>query len=331
MTASSETQEIVVVTGASTGIGAATARELARRGFHVLAGVRRDRDADAIRGPGIEPLIIDITNPDHIQALATRVHGDPQGRAVRALVNNAAIQANVPVEAFAIDEWRRLFEVNLFGHDRRYPGTPAGPDPQQGSRGQHQLRGRQGRHGRLWSLRGTKFALEAVSDSLRREIAPFGVGVVVVEPGAVRTEMPGRAIATAHELVSAMTPEQSQRYGALVQAVNAQTVSSTKSGLPADAAAKVIAKAVTARKPRTRYTVGRDAALITRLARILPDRTLDRVLAAALRPHFPKESKSTTTRPPLAGKSVLVTGAARSIVPRSRSPWRGEAPKAVVH
>ena len=116
MTASPEIQEIAIVTGASTGIGAATARELARQGFHVLAGVRRDRDADAIRGPGIEPLIVDITNPDHIRALATRVHGDPQGRVVRALVNNAAIAVNAPVEAFAIDEWRRLFEVNLFGH-----------------------------------------------------------------------------------------------------------------------------------------------------------------------------------------------------------------------
>jgi NAD(P)-dependent dehydrogenase (short-subunit alcohol dehydrogenase family) len=137
---------------------------------------------------------------------------------------------------------------------------------------------------------GTKFALEAVSDSLRREIAPFGVRVVVVEPVGVRTEMPGRALATAHELASTMTPEQSRRYGGLVHAIAAQTASHTNSGLPADAAAKVIAKAITARKPRTRYTVGRDAALITRLARILPDRTLDRVLAAALRPHIPKES-----------------------------------------
>jgi NAD(P)-dependent dehydrogenase (short-subunit alcohol dehydrogenase family) len=72
MTASTEAGEIAVVTGASTGIGAATARELARRGFHVLAGVRRDRDADAIRGPGIEPLIIDITDADHIGALTSR-------------------------------------------------------------------------------------------------------------------------------------------------------------------------------------------------------------------------------------------------------------------
>jgi NAD(P)-dependent dehydrogenase (short-subunit alcohol dehydrogenase family) len=79
MTASTEMQEIVIITGASSGIGDATARELASRGFHILAGVRNDRDADAIRGAGIEPLIIDITNPDHIRALATRVHGDPQG------------------------------------------------------------------------------------------------------------------------------------------------------------------------------------------------------------------------------------------------------------
>jgi NAD(P)-dependent dehydrogenase (short-subunit alcohol dehydrogenase family) len=287
---SPETQEIAIVTGASTGIGAATARELARRGFHVLAGVRRDRDADAIRGPGIEPVIIDITHPDHIQALATRVHEDPQGRAVRALVNNAAVQANVPIEAFAIDEWRRMFEVNLFGHVAVTQALlPA-------------LIRSKGRVVNISSVGGkvamatygpyaaTKFALEAVSDSLRRELAPSGVGVVVIEPGAVRTEMLGRAIVTANELVLAMTPEQSQRYGALVQAVNTQAESSTMSGLPADAAAKVIAKAVTARKPRTRYAVGREAGLI-RLVRFLPDRTLDRVLAAALRSHFPKESK----------------------------------------
>jgi NAD(P)-dependent dehydrogenase (short-subunit alcohol dehydrogenase family) len=104
------------ITGASSSIGAATARELARQGLHVLAGVRRDSDADAIRGPGVEPLIIDITNPDHIQALVTRVRGDSQGRAVRALVNDAGIGVNVPFEIFAINEWRRLFEVNLFGH-----------------------------------------------------------------------------------------------------------------------------------------------------------------------------------------------------------------------
>ncbi|MCF6386146.1 SDR family NAD(P)-dependent oxidoreductase [Mycobacterium sp. MBM] len=276
----------MVVTGASAGIGAATARALAERGFHVLAGVRRQQDGDAIRAPGIEPVILDITNADHIRALGDRVNDDPQGRSVRALVNNAAIQANVPIEVFAIDEWRRMFEVNLFGQVAVTQALlPA-------------LMLAKGRVVNISSVGGrvamaaygpyaaTKFALEAVSDSLRREMAAFGVGVVVIEPGAVRTEMLERAIATAGELVSTMTAEQSARYGALVRAVNGQAASSTESGVPADAAAKIIVKAVTARKPRTRYPVGREAALIRWLP-LLPDRTLDRILAAALRPHYP--------------------------------------------
>lgn len=288
MTTSTQNAELVVVTGASSGIGAATARELARRGFHVLAGVRRDRDADAIRAPGIEPVIIDITQPDHIEALAARVCDDP--RALRALVNNAAIQANVPIEAFAIDEWRKMFEVNLFGQVAVTQALLPS------------LLGSSGRVVNISSVGGkvamatygpyaaTKFALEAVSDSLRRELASHGVQVVVVEPGAIQTEMLGRAMATAQDM--AMTPEQGRRYGALVHAVNAQAMQSTKAGLPADAAATVIAKAVTARTPRTRYTVGREAALIN-VVRFLPDRTLDRILNAALRPHFPSRSTAT--------------------------------------
>ncbi|MCZ8380149.1 SDR family oxidoreductase [Mycobacterium sp. CPCC 205372] len=288
MTMSSEVGELVVVTGASTGIGAATAREMGRRGFHVLAGVRRERDADAIRAPGVEPVIIDVTDPEHIQALVARVRDDPQRRTLRALVNNAAVQANVPIEAFPLDEWRRMFEVNLFG---QVAVTQALLPALLRSKGRVVNISSVG--GRVamptyGPYAGTKFALEAVSDSLRRELAPSGVRVVVVEPGAVRTEMLGRAIETAAELVSAMTPEQRGRYGGLVHAVNAQASSSTESGLPASVAAGVIAKAVTARRPRTRYTVGRDAALITRMVRFLPDRALDRVLVSALRPHFPK-------------------------------------------
>ena len=290
MTVSTEIRELVIVTGASTGIGAATARELARRGFHVLAGVRRDRDADAIREPNVEPVIIDITNPDHIEALAARVHGDPQGTPLRALVNNAAIQANVPIEAFAIDEWRNMFEVNLFGQVAVTQALLPALIRSSGRVVNISSVGGKVAMATYGPYAGTKFALEAVSDSLRRELAPSGVQVVVVEPGAVRTEMLGRAIATADELVSAMTPEQRQRYGPLVHAINAQAVSSTKSGQPAEAAAKVIVTAITARRPRTRYTVGRDAALITRMVRLLPDRALDRVLAAALRPYFPKDS-----------------------------------------
>jgi len=204
VTLSSEIRELAILTGASTGIGAATARELATRGFHVLAGVRRDQDADAIRGPGVEPVIIDVTDPAHIEALAARVESDPQGRAVRALVNNAAIQANVPIEVYGIDQWRHMFEVNLFGHVAVTQALlPA-------------LIRNKGRVVNISSVGGkvamatygpyaaTKFALEAVSDSLRRELAASGVDVVVIEPGAIRTDMLAHAIATAGELLAGM-------------------------------------------------------------------------------------------------------------------------------
>ncbi|MER6519168.1 hypothetical protein ABT246_20250 [Streptomyces sp. NPDC001553] len=131
---------------------------------------------------------------------------------------------------------------------------------------------------------------EAVSDSLRREVAPLGVQVVVVEPGGVRTAIAARGIATANDLAARMTPEQDARYGDLVRANNKLMASGTASGPTADAAALVIAKAVTARRPRTRHTAGRDAALIMRLGPMLSDRALDRVLAANLRRHQPKRA-----------------------------------------
>ncbi|WP_197375906.1 SDR family NAD(P)-dependent oxidoreductase [Mycolicibacterium baixiangningiae] len=295
MTVSSE-NELVVITGASTGIGAATAREMAQRGFHVLAGVRRDRDADAIRAANVEPLILDITNSDQIRALASRVSEDPQRRPLRALVNNAAVQANVPIEVFGIEQWRDMFEVNLFGHVAVIQALLPTLIESGGRVVNISSVGGKIAMATYGPYAGTKFALEAMSDSLRREVAPHGVQVVVIEPGAVRTEMLGRAIANAHELLAAMTPEQRHRYGGLVHAVNAQAEASTKSGLPAEAAAAVIAKAITARKPRTRYTVGREAALLP-VTRLLPDRLLDRIFAAALRPHLPKENARLDSAP----------------------------------
>ena len=294
MTASPESREIVVVTGASTGIGAATARDLARRGLHVLAGVRRDADADAIRGPGIEPVIIDVTKPHHIEALATRVNEDPQRRAMRALVNNAGVGVNVPFEVYTMDEWRKIFEVNLFGHIAVTQALLPALIRNKGRVVNISSVGGKVAMATYGPYAGTKFALEAVSDSLRRELAPLGVQVVVIEPGPVTTDMLGRASEAPHELTSAMTHEQRQRYGGLVHAVAAQAAASAKLGSSAETAAEVIANAVEARRPCTRYTVGRSTAVLTRLTRVLPDRALDLVLAAGLRPYFPKISPSSS-------------------------------------
>jgi short-subunit dehydrogenase len=289
-------QELVVVTGASTGIGAATARELALRGFHVLAGVRRDVDAESLRTDGIEPHILDITVESDVVAIADRVARDPLRRPVRALINNAGIAMNAPVETLPMAEWRRVFEVNLFGHIAMTQALLPALLRSTGTVVNISSVGGKLAMSTYGAYAGSKFALEAVSDSLRREVTALGVKVVVVEPGAVQTEMAERGVATADRLSASMTPAQLQRYGDLTAAISAQAQSFTKTAVAAEHAAKVIAKAATASRPRTRYTIGRDAAILVRLARVISDRLLDRILRLGLRPHYAKNSQPNALR-----------------------------------
>src|ERR1700761_4596627 len=251
--------ELIVVTGASTGIGAATVKELAHRGFHVLAGVRREVDADALRGlgiDGIEPHILDITMKSDVAAIADRVARDPLHRPLRALVNNAGIAVNSPVETLPINQWRKQFEVNLFGHvamtQALLPALllSAGTVVNISSVGGKVVLPTYGAYA------GSKFALEAVSDALRREVAELGIKVVVVEPGAVKTEMVERGLATAEGLMANMTAAQLARYDDLAATVTAQARSFIDTGVSAEHAAKVIARAATTSRPRTRYTIG---------------------------------------------------------------------------
>lgn len=271
--------ELVVVSGASTGIGAATARELASRGFHVLAGVRTSEAADSIRAELIEPVIFDITIGKHIGALAERIADDPAQRPLRAVVNNAGIEINAPVEVLALDTWRTQFEVNLFGHIAVIQALlPA-------------LRRSHGRIINISSVGGevalpnygayaaTKFALEAASDALRREVARQGVQVVVVQAGGVKTAMADRSGPLSLELAARMSPEHQDLYSDLVtSAVNSQTAF-LKRALSAEKAAVKIARITTTRRPHARYTLGTDAAFTIPLNRVLPTRLMDRVLA----------------------------------------------------
>ena len=282
--------ELVVVTGASTGIGAATAHELANRGFHVLAGVRRDRDADALRSERIEPLALDITVDAAIAAVAERVGGDPGHRPLRALVNNAGIAVNAPVETLPMKEWHRQFDVNFFGHVAMTQALLPALLGSSGTVVNISSVGGRVAMATYGAYAGSKFALEAMSDALRREVAEFGVKVVIVEPGAVITEMADRGVATADGLAAQMTPDQHQRYDALVGAITTQARTFARDGVPAKKAATVIAEAITAKDPKTRYTVGRDAAIIVRLARLAPDRFLDAILGRNLKPHYAKKA-----------------------------------------
>jgi len=286
--------ELIVVTGASTGMGAATAKELARRGFHVLAGVRRDADADTLRAEGIEglePHILDITVDSDVTAIADRVARDPLRRPLRALINNAGIAINAPVETLPLTEWRRQFEVNLFGHIAMTQALLPSLLSSSGTVVNISSIGGKFALPTYGAYAGSKFALEAVSDALRREVSDAGIKVVVVEPGAVKTEMAARGIATAQGLKADMTATQLARYGDLAAAVAAQARSFTDTGVSAEHAAKVIAKAATASHPRTRYTIGRDAAILVRVTRVVSDRVLDRIIRLNLRT-FAKKSQS---------------------------------------
>jgi NAD(P)-dependent dehydrogenase (short-subunit alcohol dehydrogenase family) len=278
--------ELVVVTGVSTGIGAATARELSSRGFHVLAGVRREEDADALRSERIEPQILDITQPADIAAIAERVAYDPERRPLRALVNNAGIAVNAPVEVLPMTEWHRQFDVNLFGHIAMTQALLPALLQSSGTVVNITSVGGKVAMATYGAYAGAKFALEAVSDALRREVTPFGVKVVIIEPGAVITEMAGRGVATADRLAADMTPDQHQRYDALINAITTQAHTFATDGVPAEKAARIVADALTTNNPRARYTIGRDAAIITRLARLAPDRLLDRLLQRNLKPHY---------------------------------------------
>ncbi len=306
--AGSAGEQLVVVTGASTGMGAATARELAGRGFHVLAGVRRDSDADALRANRIEPLILDITVDGDVAALADRVAFDPDHRGLRAVVNNAGVAVNAPVEVLPLAEWRQQFDVNLFGHIAVTQALLPALLASRGTVVNISSVGGRVAMATYGAYAGSKFALEAVSDALRRELTGLGVHVVVVEPGAVITEMAGRGVATADRLAAGMTPDQHRRYDALIGAVTTQARAFTRNGVSAQRAARVIADAATAATPRTRYTIGRDAAVITRLARVVPDRLLDRLLHRNLTPHYTPQVGITPTTPAPAASATAMTG-----------------------
>jgi NAD(P)-dependent dehydrogenase (short-subunit alcohol dehydrogenase family) len=273
----------VVVTGSSTGIGLAVCTLLARRGYHVVAGVRSEADAARLRAldpAHIEPVHLDVTSDDDIQALALQL---ADGRRVVALVNNAGIAVPGPVELLPTDEWRRQFEVNVFGA----VAVTRALLPR--------LLESRGRVINVSSISGfvappllapytaSKHALEALSDALRRELGSTGVRVVVVQPGDVSTPIWTKSRTGADQLFDESPDEVQARYAGLVAAVRARSEIAQRTGMPVDEVAEVVLEALTADRPRTRYPVGREAKALALLRRVLPDRVMDAIVRRALR------------------------------------------------
>lgn len=231
--------------------------------------------------------MLDITDQVGISALARRIVDDPEKRRLRALVNNAGMAVNAPVETYPLSEWRRLFEVNLFGHVAMMQAFLPALIESRGTVVNISSVGGKVAMATYGPYAGAKFALEAVSDSLRREVKPLGVKVVVIEPGAVRTGMLGHVDESGARVIDDMTRQQRARYGALMQAVMSQARASVPGGSSPEEVARVIADAIVSERPLARYTVGRGTGLIVRLTRLLSDRMLDGLLARNLKTHFP--------------------------------------------
>lgn len=260
----------VFVTGASTGIGRATVERLAKDGYDVIAGVRREGDAPAAARTHV---LIDLADPDGIAIACKDVVAACDGE-LSAIVNNAGINVNGPFEVVPLEEWRRQFEVNLFGHlavTRELLPTLLE------TRGRVVTVGSVG--GRfsapfLGPYSASKFAVRAWSDSLRIELASHGVDVVLIEPGAIATEIWGKGNAHADRTIDGMTDEQTARYGAQIAAARKRAGFAERNAIPAERAAAVIAKALSAPHPKARYLVGVDAR-VQALVSVLPTRALE--------------------------------------------------------
>ena len=268
-------ERTVVVTGSSSGIGLASARRLAGAGWRVYGGVRSREDADALSELGVTPLELDVTDAEQVAAAAAAV-----GPSLDGLVANAGIAVAAPLELVPLDELRRQLEVNVVGQVAIVQALlPA-------------LRSAQGRLVLMGSVGGrsalpflgpyaaSKHALEAVADSLRLELRPWGVAVAIVEPASIRTGIWEKGAARAEELTRSLAPESASLYAGPVERFRAVALARGPGEDP-DRVARVVEQALTVRRPKARYLVGRDAHLRAWLER-LPTPLRDRLLARAL-------------------------------------------------
>jgi len=269
----------VLVTGASTGIGEATVLHLKTLGFDAIGAVRKDDDAERLEGRGIRTIRIDVTDAGQIAAARDELGGAP----LAGLVNNAGIAVAAPLEFLPADRLREQLEVNLIG---QVAVTQAFLPALRQSRGRivnvSSIGGRVALP-LVGAYNASKFGLEGVSDALRRELRLFGVDVIVVEPGGVKTPIWTKSTQTADEMLENVPAEVRQLYAKLIEGVRTRTQKiARETGIDPSEVAAAIGTALTADRPKTRYLVGRDAKMRARMAKVLPDRVMDRMILRAL-------------------------------------------------
>ena len=275
-------QKTAVVTGASTGIGRAIAKTLIDKGWRVFGSVRKEEDAAALQdtlGENYVPLIFDVTDPDAVASAAAEVRDALDGRMLTGLVNNAGVALGGPLLHLDPEILRQQLEINIFGplFVTQSFAPLLGAD--------RSLRGEPGRIVNMSSIAGkiaspilgpyaiSKHALEAFSESLRRELLIYGIDVVIVGPGAVNTPIWGKA-----DDIDAEVYKGTDYYDILVN-MREKYQAVGEAGLPPEDIGALVAEILTTRKPKTRYAILRQKFLMWTVPRLLPKRTVDRILA----------------------------------------------------
>jgi len=276
----------VLISGASTGIGRACALRLSSEGFHVFAGVRKPEDAESLNaqgGPLLTPVILDVTNPSTIEEVRERLEANSNGDGLAGLINNAGISVVGPIEFVSLDDGRRQFEVNFFGHI----ATTQAMLPllrkcvQSRGAGSARVINMSSIAGRiaqpiLSAYCASKFALESLSDSLRMELHPFGIHVCSVNPGAIDTPIWKKGEAQDEGLPR--DADARKLYGPLIDGVIAGAKKAASTAIPTSAVADVVFDCMTRKTPRTRTFVGKDARSGAFVKKFIPDRLFDSIL-----------------------------------------------------
>jgi NAD(P)-dependent dehydrogenase (short-subunit alcohol dehydrogenase family) len=264
---------IALVTGASAGIGEATARQLIERGWRVFAAARRLDRMKELEAVGATLLPLDLTDDASIVAAVETIRREA-GR-LDLLVNNAGYGSYGALEDVPMDEARRQVEVNLFGLARLYQLTTPMMRAQRSGTivNVTSIGGRFGEPFGSW-YHATKFAVEGLSDCLRMELRPFGIRVVIVEPGAIRTEWAG----IAHESLVERSGKTDYAPYALRHAAMLGSADTSSIVSPPDVVAKGIARIADTRNPKARYAIGGGAKMFMFLRNVLPDSLLDQLM-----------------------------------------------------
>jgi NAD(P)-dependent dehydrogenase (short-subunit alcohol dehydrogenase family) len=271
----------VLITGASTGIGRATALRLDAAGWRVFAGVRQEADAGSLRAAGserVEPLILDVTDAEQIEAAATQI-GTAAPAGLDGLVNNAGVAIPGPLETLPLQDFRRQVDINLTA---QVAVTKAMLPLIRRARGRIVFISSIG--GRIaFPLNGAyhaaKFGIEAVGDVFRQELRPWRISVSIVEPGSIDTPIWERGSRNAEEIEARGHPDQDALYGEAIASFRKVVQDLAERGIPPEKVAKAIEHALDARRPRSRYLVGIDAKLQARVKPLVPTPVWDRIVA----------------------------------------------------